>query len=182
MLEEKPLQSSKEQPSTLKMRSPRIKPSNSLKVSRSNRTIRIGPIITKLRLPSYIRHGFWSTQWKSLNNKVNRLQPMVRNLVSRPKNWFESKAISSWIKNKSLARSIWIHPYLPSRERANLRARHKPQRIHLESVEEHRCPYCLDIVEKNDPRGVKICPICHTYHHSDCWAVTGSCQVPHQHG
>jgi hypothetical protein len=47
---------------------------------------------------------------------------------------------------------------------------------------EQRCPYCLELVEKNDPRGVKICPICHTYHHADCWNVTGMCQVPHQHG
>jgi len=49
-------------------------------------------------------------------------------------------------------------------------------------VEEHRCPYCLEIVEENDPRGIEICPICHTYHHADCWAVTGVCQVPHANG
>lgn len=46
---------------------------------------------------------------------------------------------------------------------------------------EHRCPYCLDAVEPNDPRGVKVCSICHTHHHADCWAVTGMCQVPHHH-
>lgn len=46
---------------------------------------------------------------------------------------------------------------------------------------EHRCPFCLEIVEKNDPRGVRICKICHTYHHADCWDVTGTCQVPHHH-
>jgi hypothetical protein len=49
-------------------------------------------------------------------------------------------------------------------------------------VEEHRCPYCLEIVVDNDPRGVEICPICHTYHHADCWDVTGVCQVPHANG
>lgn len=53
--------------------------------------------------------------------------------------------------------------------------------IHLKGKEEHRCPYCLEEVIKNDPRGVKICPICRTHHHADCWAVTGACQVPHYH-
>jgi hypothetical protein len=49
-------------------------------------------------------------------------------------------------------------------------------------VEEHRCPYCLETVAENDPRGVEICPVCHTYHHADCWSVTGVCQVPHANG
>jgi hypothetical protein len=55
----------------------------------------------------------------------------------------------------------------------------QPSQVKLVGKTENRCPYCLEIVEPNDPRGVKICPICHTYHHADCWAVTGTCQVPH---
>lgn len=47
------------------------------------------------------------------------------------------------------------------------------------STVEDRCPYCFDIVKKNDPRGVKKCEICGTPHHADCWAITGKCQVPH---
>lgn len=46
-------------------------------------------------------------------------------------------------------------------------------------AEEHRCPYCLETVVYNDPRGVEICSICNTHHHADCWEVTGVCQVPH---
>jgi hypothetical protein len=58
----------------------------------------------------------------------------------------------------------------------------RPQgRVRLLGVEEHRCPYCLDIVEHHDPRGVVTCKVCHTRHHADCWAVTGMCQVPHHH-
>ena len=58
----------------------------------------------------------------------------------------------------------------------------KPKNNHLRLVgsEEHRCPYCLEVVQPNDPRGVIICNICHAYHHKDCWDVTGRCQVPHQ--
>lgn len=53
--------------------------------------------------------------------------------------------------------------------------------IRLIGKEEHRCPFCLEEVVPGDSRGVKICPICHTHHHADCWAVTGTCQVPHYH-
>ncbi len=58
------------------------------------------------------------------------------------------------------------------------RSRRKPQ-IQLAVVEEHRCPYCLDPVARNDVRGVQECDVCHTLHHADCWAITGFCQVPH---
>jgi hypothetical protein len=54
----------------------------------------------------------------------------------------------------------------------------KPQ-LQLSEVEEHRCPYCLELIEPNDPRGTVECKICHTLHHADCWAITGACQVPH---
>jgi hypothetical protein len=62
-----------------------------------------------------------------------------------------------------------------------LRRRESRQRGHVRllGVEEHRCPYCLDVVERHDPRGVVTCKVCHTRHHADCWAVTGMCQVPH---
>lgn len=58
------------------------------------------------------------------------------------------------------------------------RSRRKPH-IQFALVEEHRCPYCLDSVTHNDARGVKECEVCHTLHHADCWAITGTCQVPH---
>lgn len=54
--------------------------------------------------------------------------------------------------------------------------------IRLTGAEEHRCPYCLSPVTTADPRGVVICPVCHTPHHADCWAITGTCQVPHAYG
>ncbi len=51
--------------------------------------------------------------------------------------------------------------------------------VHLAVHEEHRCPYCLEDVNRRDARGVVECPICHTLHHKECWDVTGTCQVPH---
>ena len=56
--------------------------------------------------------------------------------------------------------------------------RHKPA-VQLAVYEEHRCPYCLEDVKRNDARGSVECPVCHTLHHKDCWDITGSCQVPH---
>jgi len=64
---------------------------------------------------------------------------------------------------------------------ANRVAPWRRRRVQLVGTEAHRCPYCLEPVEQKDPRGVKVCPICHTRHHADCWAVTGMCQVPHYH-
>jgi flagellar biosynthesis protein FliQ len=65
------------------------------------------------------------------------------------------------------------------RRRTLSRKFHK-RAVQLVGTEEHRCPYCLELVEPNDPRGVVVCPICHTRHHADCWNVTGVCQVPHK--
>ncbi len=56
--------------------------------------------------------------------------------------------------------------------------RRKPE-VQLAVYEEHRCPYCLEDVNRNDPRGVVECQVCHTLHHKDCWDITGTCQVPH---
>ncbi len=56
--------------------------------------------------------------------------------------------------------------------------RRKP-RLQFSAEVENRCPYCLELIEPNDPRGTVECKICHTLHHADCWAITGTCQVPH---
>lgn len=53
--------------------------------------------------------------------------------------------------------------------------------VRLLGSEEHRCPYCLQLITPRDPRGVVTCPVCHTRHHKDCWEITGMCQVPHFH-
>jgi hypothetical protein len=63
-----------------------------------------------------------------------------------------------------------------------LKSRHVRTRdVKLLGETEHRCPYCLELVKKNDARGVVICPECKTWHHKDCWDITGSCQVAHRH-
>ena len=52
--------------------------------------------------------------------------------------------------------------------------------VKLMGEEEHVCPYCLEEVHKNDSRGVVVCKECGTWHHKDCWDLTGTCGVAHR--
>ncbi len=73
---------------------------------------------------------------------------------------------------------IISRPAKPVRSKRKKLLQRKPD-LQFSAFEEHRCPYCLDEVKRNDPRGVKECDVCHSLHHADCWEITGSCQVPH---
>ena len=75
----------------------------------------------------------------------------------------------------SRLRLVTRQPTRPKRKSSSL---HRPH-VQLAVVEEHRCPYCLETVSRNDPGGVVECEVCHSLHHADCWAITGTCQVPH---
>ena len=68
-----------------------------------------------------------------------------------------------------------------AKPRPSPRPAHRSRAVHLSGTTEHMCPYCLEPVVRNDRRGVKICKVCKTWHHADCWAITGVCQVPHQY-
>lgn len=52
--------------------------------------------------------------------------------------------------------------------------------VKLVGEEEHVCPYCLEEVVRGDPQGIVVCPECGTWHHQDCWNLTGSCGVAHR--
>ncbi len=86
------------------------------------------------------------------------------------------------IKRKKSERPIISKPAFPptvqSRGSKRWGLRRKPK-IQLAVYEEHRCPYCLEPVKRNDSRGAVECEVCHTLHHKDCWDITGACQVPH---
>jgi hypothetical protein len=68
---------------------------------------------------------------------------------------------------------------LPIRTRRRSPPVRKSSEVRVIAKAEDRCPYCLDVIEKNDPRGVVVCEICGTSHHGDCWEAGGKCQVPH---
>jgi hypothetical protein len=67
----------------------------------------------------------------------------------------------------------------PSRRERAWNPMHRKPEVQIAVYEEHRCPYCLEIVTRDDPRGTVECQVCHALHHKDCWDITGTCQVPH---
>jgi hypothetical protein len=102
--------------------------------------------------------------------------------VHQPVTWFRSPAPSAAprprIRSKNRIKPAAKSAAKSAKSARKSRSRRRPQ-IQLAVVEEHRCPYCLDPVSRNDARGVKECEVCHTLHHGDCWSITGFCQVPH---
>jgi len=82
----------------------------------------------------------------------------------------------STVKVKSRKEPISVRKKPPVRK-----VHKKDENVKLVGTEDHRCPYCLEEVYKNDPRGIVICPDCGTWHHRDCWEITGSCQIAHKH-
>ena len=97
----------------------------------------------------------------------------------------QAGAASSRPQPRRKRRTVVRRPPLRSRLSAWVSQRsavaRRGRRVRLVGAEEHRCPYCLELVDGRDPRGVVVCRVCHTRHHGDCWAVTGECQVPHYH-
>ena len=108
--------------------------------------------------------------------------------ISQPRSWSlqprlrNRSSVAIWSGNSSRS-SVHARPRLvtnqPARQERNRNSSAQRQNIQLALVEEHRCPYCLEPVVHTDPRGVKKCNVCQSLHHADCWAVTGTCQVPH---
>ncbi|MCC6567686.1 MAG: hypothetical protein IT315_00460 [Anaerolineales bacterium] len=109
------------------------------------------------------------------------VSPVETHEPRQPVTWFRSPAPSPAprprIRTKNRSRTEVRKAAKASAPRKS-RSRRRPN-IQLAVVEEHRCPYCLDPVNRNDARGVQECDVCHTLHHADCWAITGFCQVPH---
>jgi hypothetical protein len=176
--------------------SPQSKPKSKSRVGRQIRSTGQGPKKRQTRPKKTVqpqRQRTLTPAPRAHSTQVGQTLPMAQ------REFWERR----WKRLQSRLRHWWEHgieqpqlplPRLPKAKRpaVRLQARHKRQvtrpratagiPLRLIGIEEHRCPFCLEVVEKNDPRGVKVCPICHTYHHADCWEVTGTCQVPHYHG
>jgi hypothetical protein len=114
------------------------------------------------------------TQQTRTTRNISRARRKPQKRPSRtPKPRPASPAILQTIQPAK--KEVAAQPVKPKRKRAF----HSKPRLVLSGPEEHRCPYCLELVEPDDQRGVVECEICHTLHHADCWAITGACQVPH---
>jgi hypothetical protein len=117
------------------------------------------------------------------SNSTHSFRPRIR----LPQNWsLNMRDVPSLRSRSSSGNGRWssgrVRPKLISGQSVRVKRRkanHRQAHVQLALVEEHRCPYCLEPVLRTDPRGVKECEICHSLHHADCWAITGTCQVPH---
>lgn len=126
-----------------------------------------------LREFPFLKSDYWSKRGKKLQKKMKE---WWKNGL--PEYHFPPEGQPESQKRKSAVRvNLKRQPFKRTRPKQT----GVQSSVHLIGKEEHRCPYCLEIVEPRDPRGVEICPICRTHHHADCWAVTGTCQVPHFH-
>jgi len=129
----------------------------------------VNPKNWNIRLPKFNI----GTKTKHVSTTAKKVNPSVH-ISSRSskisKNGTSPKSRSS--KKKSSNNKIKV----PSK-----RSHHHNNDVKLMGEEEHVCPYCLEEVLKNDSRGVMVCPECSTWHHQDCWAITGGCGIAHRH-
>lgn len=162
--------------------SPKKKRTSTQKKRRSIKTIfhkpkkKIQPSSSQkgIRLNIAIRE-YWQKLLPRFYKKGIKVMTRTTSTYKKPKrklNGFQKLSI----KKSRLPLRIIRQPLSLSRRLFKIKK--KPE-VSLIGAEEHRCPYCLEVVEPNDPRGIVICSICGTYHHADCWEVTGTCQVPH---
>ncbi len=133
--------------------------------TRTNLRAAIAPVISRI------------TNWPP--KRVN--QPVSLNLSQRVAS--EPAGHLMVVSNQPALKSVAVSPPpakpLNPRQVKRRKKKNYDNNVKLVGAESHRCPFCLEDIDQNDPRGVKICPICKTYHHADCWDVTGMCQIPH---
>ena len=132
---------------------------------------------SKRELPAAARPQSWKSKWSQWRTQAQaQSRRWVKDL--RTGGQTAQSRFRAWLAPRPPRPKIQLH------ERpVKVSAARQPgdSSVRLVGEMEHRCPYCLEPVEKSDPRGVKVCSICHTRHHADCWAVTGMCQVPHHY-
>jgi hypothetical protein len=132
------------------------------------------------QITQFIQSQYWLDKWSQTQNTTSRHIKASQNklpiLITQPVNWINRLIIRTRVSTNSAQKSIKVR----ARKRAR-RSKQPQASVRLTGAVEHRCPFCLELVNEKDARGVKVCPICHTHHHADCWEVTGTCQVPHMH-
>ena len=136
---------------------------------KTNKTNRKQTTKTHHRINKLAPAPFLTSQWKQLKEKTHSL-------------WVDSQSAWMRLEEKFDSRPAKKKVLRVANEPLKIQSSKtiKPEKdIQLVGEVEHRCPYCLELVDPNDKNGVIECPICHTLHHADCWAVTGTCQVPH---
>lgn len=112
---------------------------------------------------------------------LSKSTPAVKNgTKSSAKVQVSSRSTSSSKKTAHIKTSAGRSSKAKKLKLPTFKKNHLNNDVKLMGEEEHVCPYCLEEVMKNDSRGVIICQECGTWHHKDCWDVTGACGVAHR--
>jgi hypothetical protein len=127
--------------------------------------------INQFRVP-FSRSIKWVTSLKLKAGMVQR--------ITKTKDWITSTIRLHGEENANHGRYV-LSPNKAQAKPSTGGIRRKLNLVKLVGEEDHICPYCLEKVTRNDLRGLKKCSICKTWHHGDCWAEAGECQVPHYH-
>lgn len=158
--------------------------------AKSNRKRSFSIIPDDLRKRAF-RKNSWR-RWKRKTTKSwNGLVKLFRHSVVKPVNQFFHPGARVVITGKRKAEAR-LHIPVPDHRTippaalpVNLPRKHAGHRgfqsVRLTGKEEMRCPYCLQEITGRDKKSMVVCPICHSAHHKECWDITGSCQVPHNH-
>jgi len=155
---------------TSKSKKPKIK-SYSKSAGNNNQTLSRRPYQKRQRSQSIQKNGS-----KFLPMTIEQLKRKTRSLISSTRAAWQQ--IEPKFNSPSLDKTFQIYRK-PLKISSTTKKKRAKKDIQLSGQVEHRCPYCLEIVDPDDPGGAVECPICHTLHHADCWAITGTCQVPH---
>jgi len=123
----------------------------------------------------------WNIKLPKIGKKISKPADVRSDIKSAPPMVHVSAPSSKSIKKRtSLKSAPSKKPLIKKIKLPRIRSRHKNNDVKLMGEEQHVCPYCLEEVLKNDSRGVVVCPECGTWHHQDCWDVTGACGVAHR--
>jgi len=139
-------------------------------VNPTNWNIKLPKIGKKTSKPSSARNVKKSKP-AAVKNVTKTKSPTVHVSAPSSKTTIKRTSIKSTTRKKPLKKKIKL---------PGIRALHTNNDVKLTGEEEHVCPYCLEEVVKNGSQGVVVCQECGTWHHQDCWDVTGACGVAHR--
>lgn len=143
---------------------------------------KIRPVLVSLNPANWQMTQDASRKIKKLFSKTKKTTRSKTVQVSKPKVPSSKKATSTSRKT-STGKTKKTTRKKPASAKLTLprKLTHSQQNdVKLMGEEEHVCPYCLEEVHKNDSRGVVVCKECGTWHHKDCWELTGTCGVAHR--
>jgi len=123
----------------------------------------------------------WNIKLPKIGEKTSK--PAAVKKVKKPVSstvYISSPSSKNTIKRTSLKSTTRKKPFTKKIKLPSIKAFHTNNDVKLTGEEEHVCPYCLEEVVRNDSQGVVVCQECGTWHHQDCWDVTGACGVAHR--